>query len=231
MTPIEWPFYILGNHYATHSVTRNLDATALRFASSIDTVKATGIRKTPLLFSSDYSRRLGAPIRININDLRKEIKPENFASGPIPMAYLLEGKFTSLYKNRFLPEVVDKTTFINEGIRTKVIVVGDGDLARNDVNSRGGHPLELGLDNLTSHTYANKDLIMNMFAYLTNESGLINTRNKEVKLRPLNKEKINKERTLWQAVNLVLPIVLLVFFGVVKAYFRKRKYGNFDVSN
>ena len=109
ITPIEWPYFPLANHYAAHPATRNLDATAFRFANSLDTVKATGIRKTPLLFSSQYTRRVAAPLKINVNDLRKEIKPENFSAGPQPMAYLLEGSFTSLYKNRFLPEGVDST--------------------------------------------------------------------------------------------------------------------------
>ena len=228
MTPLEWPFFPLANHYADHPITRNLDATALRFVSSIDSVKATGIRKTPLVFTSSNSRRLKAPVSISVNNLRKELKPENFSSGPIPVAYLLEGKFTSLYKNRFLPEGIDSAGFKTEGMRTRLIVVSDGDLPRNDFNLRSGRPFELGFDNLTGHTYANKELIMNMVSFLTDETGLINARNKEVKMRPLNKEKIRNERAWWQAVNLVFPVALLALFGLIKVYLRKRKYERFD---
>src|SRR5204863_2160405 len=70
MTPIEWPLMPLINHYADHPITRNLDITVLKFASSIDTVRAVGIRKTPLMFSSDYSKRATAPVKVTVNDLR-----------------------------------------------------------------------------------------------------------------------------------------------------------------
>ncbi len=229
MSPIEWPFFPLINQYADHPITRNLDATSLKMASSIDTVKATGIRKTPLLFSSIYARKVMSPVRVNVNDLRKEIRKENFSAGPIVMAYLLEGKFTSVYRNRFLPEGIDTTGFRKQGVLAKIIVVGDGDLARNEINPRTGQPQPLGLDNFSGTTFANLELIMNMVAYLSNDSGLINARNKEVKIRPLDKEKIKNNRWKWQIINLALPIVLLVLLGILKTYLRKRKYGSFEM--
>ncbi|MEJ0057982.1 MAG: gliding motility-associated ABC transporter substrate-binding protein GldG [Bacteroidota bacterium] len=142
MTPIEWPFFPLVNHYADHAITRHLDMSALKFAGSIDSVKAVGIHKTPLLFSSGYSRRLTAPVRISAADLRKQ-KPEDFSEGPFVLAYLLEGKFSSLYKNRFLPEGLDSTGFKKDG-SSALIVVADGDLIRNDINFRTGKPQALG---------------------------------------------------------------------------------------
>lgn len=225
MTPIEWPYFPVVNHYAMHPITRNLDATALRFVSSVDSVKAVGIRKTPLLFSSTYARRVGAPGRINVNDLRKEIKPENFNSGPIALGYLLEGKFKSRYKNRFIPEGVDAGTTRTEGVESKLIVVADGDVARNDISRRTGKPIELGLDGLSSHTYANKELLLNMIAYLCDEDGLINARTNEIVVRPLDKEKVRNSRLAWQVVNLVFPVGLLVLFGATKAVWRQRKFG------
>ncbi|NOT73885.1 MAG: gliding motility-associated ABC transporter substrate-binding protein GldG [Cyclobacteriaceae bacterium] len=225
MTPIEWPFYPLINHYADHPITRHLDMSALKFVSSIDSVKAPGIKKTPLLYSSGYSRDMTAPVKISVADLRKE-KPESFSQGPFVLAYLLEGKFSSLYKNRFLPEGADSTGFRSEGVHSKMIVVGDGDLARNDV--RGGKPQPLGYDAFSRYTFANQELIMNMIAYLTDEAGLISTRNKEVKVRPLDKEKIKNSRFSLQLLNLVLPIVAIALFGIVKIYVRRRKYGSFD---
>ena len=227
ITPIEWPYFPLANHYAAHPATRNLDATAFRFANSLDTVKATGIRKTPLLFSSQYSRRVTAPLKINVNDLRKEIKPENFSAGPQPMAYLLEGSFTSLYKNRFLPEGVDSTANKIAGDFSQLMVVADGDLARNEINRRTGQALELGFDAVSNHTFANRELLLNMIAFMTDESGLITARNREILVRPLDKEKIRNSRTAWQIINLGLPFVLLLILGLTKAYFRHRRYGKF----
>ena len=227
MTPLEWPFFPLINQYADHPITRNLDASSLKFASSIDSVKAGGIRKTPLLFSSRYSRKVMSPIKVNVNDLRREISKENFSSGPIVLGYLLEGKFSSVYKNRFLPEGVDSSGFRKEGVPSKMIVIGDGDIARNEVNPRTGQPQPLGFDSFSGTTFANQELIMNMVAYLVNQDGLINARNKEVKIRPLDKEKIKNSRWMWQAINLILPIILIILLGALKGFLRERKFGRF----
>jgi ABC-2 type transport system permease protein len=224
---LDWPFFPLVNQYANHPITRNLDASLLKFVSSIDTVKAVGVKKTPLLFSSQYSRKVTAPVKVGVNDLRKQMQEGNFESGKIPIAYLLEGEFTSLYKNRFAPEGVDTTGYRDQSVSTKMIVVADGDLARNDVNPRDGNPQQLGLDPFTQYTFANQDLLMNMVAYLVDENGLIKARNKEVRVRPLDKEKIRKERTFWQVINLVLPIVILILFGLVRSYWRKLTYTRF----
>lgn len=229
VTPIEWPFFPMINHYSNHPITRNLDATVLKIASSIDTVKATGIGKTPLLVSSQYSRKAQAPVKINVDDLRKEMKPENFSGGPFVLGYLLEGEFSSLYANRFLPEGVDSSGYKSKGVPSKLIVVADGDLARNEVSMRTGQPQMLGLDGFSGYTFANQELIMNMVAYLADEGGVINARNKQVKIRPLDKEMIKNDRLFWQLMNLVLPLTLVILFGLLKIYLRKRKFGNFGL--
>jgi gliding-associated putative ABC transporter substrate-binding component GldG len=224
---MDWPFFPLINRYADHSITRNLDAVVTRFISSVDTVKATGIQKTPLLFTSQYSRKISAPVRVNINDIRKNLKQEDFTLSYLPVGYLLEGKFTSLYKNRFLPQGTDQTTFKESGAATKLIVIADGDLARNDVNPRSGQPQQLGFDPFTKYTFANQELLLNAVNYLVNGDGLIVARNKEIKIRPLDKEKIRTERTKWQVINLALPLVLLLIYGIIRSFLRKRKYATF----
>lgn len=224
---LDWPFFPLLNQYADHPITRNMDAIQSKFVSSIDTVKAVGVRKTPLVFSSAYSRKLTAPVKVSVNDLRRQLKEENFVSGNIPVAYLLEGTFTSVYKNRFAPEGVDSAKFLEQSVPTKIIVVADGDIARNDVNPRENKPQQLGYDPFSRYTFANQDLLLNMVAYLTDENGLIKARNKEVKIRPLDKEKIRKERTYWQLINLVLPLVVLVAMGLLLTYLRKARYARF----
>ena len=193
----------------------------------MDTVKARGISKTPLIFSSAYTRRVRAPLKIIVNDLRKEIVPENFRTGAIPLAYLLEGKFNSLFANRFLPEGVDSVGNRTSGAPTRMIVVADGDLARNEMNRRNGQPIELGFDAVTNHTFANRELLLNMIAFLTDDSGLIMARTKEVLSRPLDKEKVRNSRTTWQVANLVIPLLLLVVMGAGKVYIRQRRFGRF----
>jgi ABC-2 type transport system permease protein len=228
MQLMEWPFFPLINRYADHSITRNLDAVVTRFVSTIDTVKAPHVTKTPLLFTSQYSRSVGAPVNVSIQELRRNVKVEDFSKSFIPVGYLLEGKFTSLYKNRFLPEGTDQQKFKGESVPTKIIVVADGDLARNDINPRTLQPQPLGYDPFTKYTFANQELLMNMLAYLTDENGLIRARNKEVKIRPLNREKIAEEKLNWQILNIIAPLVLLISYGIVRSWTRKKKYANFQ---
>jgi gliding-associated putative ABC transporter substrate-binding component GldG len=224
---MDWPFFPLINRYAGHPITRNLDAVITRFISSVDTVKATGIRKTPLLFTSQYSRKLSAPVPVNINEIRKNLKKEDFTMSYLPVGYLLEGKFSSVFKHRFLPQGADQATFMEQGTATRLIVIADGDLARNDVNPRTGQPQQLGFDPFTQYTFANQELLLNAVNYLVNGDGLIAARNKEVKIRPLDKEKIRTERTTWQVINLALPLVLVLLYGIARSFLRKRKYATF----
>jgi gliding-associated putative ABC transporter substrate-binding component GldG len=224
---IDWPFLPLINQYADHPVTRNLDAVVTRFVGSIDTVKAEGIRKTPLMFTSPYARKINAPVNVSVNELRKGIRAEDFSSGHIPVGYILEGRFTSLFKNRFAPEGVDTAGFRGQGVPAKIVVIADGDIARNEINPRSKQPQALGFDPFTNYTFANRDLLLNAMAFLTAENGLIQARNREVKIRPLDREKVQSERLTWQVINIVLPVVLLVLYGVGRTYWRKRKFARF----
>jgi gliding-associated putative ABC transporter substrate-binding component GldG len=227
MMQLDWPFFPLINQYAEHPITRNVDAAQTRFVSSIDTVKAKGVKKFPLMYSSPYSRKLNAPVKVGVNDLRRESKKENFQSGKIPIAYLLEGSFTSLFKNRFTPAGLDAKGFKDQSIPTKIIVIADGDLARNDINLRERKPMPLGYDPFSKYTFANQDILLNMVAYLTDENGLIKARNKDVKIRPLDKEKIRNSRFYWQAINIVLPLGVLVAIGLAVTYVRKKRFAQF----
>jgi len=224
---MEWPFFPLINQYADHSITRNLDASLLKFTSSIDTIKAAGVKKTPLLFSSLYSRKAVAPVKVGVNDLRNQLQSGEFNDARIPVAYLLEGKFTSIYKNRFAPDGADDTGFKTESNETKIIVIADGDIIRNDVNPRDGAVQPLGFDPITQYTFANQDLLLNSIAYLVEEDGLIKARNREIKIRPLDKERIKEERMFWQVLNLLTPVLLVIAFGFTRAYWRKLKYSKF----
>lgn len=226
MQLIDWPFFPLISSYPEHPITRNLDAVITRFASSIDTVKAEGVKKTPLLVTSKYSRSVGAPVNISVDKLRS-MSAAQFDKSAIPIGYLLEGKFTSLYKNRFLPEGADPAGFRPEGDFSRIVVIADGDIARNEINPRSGQPQELGFDPFSNYTFANRDFLMNTLAFLTDEAGLIQTRNKQIKIRPLDRQRIQDEKTFWQIVNVSLPLVVLIAFGVVRSFIRKRRYASF----
>lgn len=221
---MNWRYFPLINNFSKHPITKNLDAIYAKFISTVDTVKATGIKKTPLFFTSKYSRILPAPVRVNFNEARLEINPRLFSKGPLPTAYLLEGKFQSLYKNRLAPEKQQQVGFVEFGKPGKIVVVSDGDLVKNDINKQTNQPYELGYDRFAGIKFGNKEFALNAMDYMLDESGLIAVRTKEVVLRPLDKVKLKEERTRWQLLNIVLPLVLLLGYGLVRYYLRKKKY-------
>jgi gliding-associated putative ABC transporter substrate-binding component GldG len=228
---IEWPFFPIINRFGDHPVTRNLNAVLGRFVSTIDTVKAEGVQKTPLMLTSDYSRSVVAPVKVSIQDLRQNLTPDKLNKQNIPVAYLLEGTFNSLYANRFIPDGMDEETFVNKAVPgAKLLVVGDGDIIRNDVNPRTGEPLALGFDPINQQTYGNEDFLLNALNYMVEEGGLITARNKQIQIRPLDDVQIENETLKWQLLNLVLPVILIVLFGVLRHYWRKRKYTRFSNS-
>jgi ABC-2 type transport system permease protein len=227
---LPWPFFPVVNSFTKHPAVRNNDAVITRFLSTIDTLKVPGVSKIPLMSSSKYSKVLTAPIRVSVNELKKEMNPEFFNSGPQTTAWIYEGAFTSLYKNRFLPSGADKSSFISDGLKTKLLIVSDGDIARNAINPQTGQPLELGFYQFTETRYGNADFLVNVMTYLLEEDGIINTRSREVKIRPLDVVKIKNQKLTWQLVNLVLPILLIVLFGIVKFVLRKHKYARFKIN-
>lgn len=225
---LPYPFFPIINTFGDHPIVKNIDAISMKFASNMDTVKAAGIKKTPLLYTSQYTRILDAPVRIAMNDLQKSLNPELYNKGPQAVSYLLEGNFTSIYKNRILPMGMDKSMFKEVGGEGAIIVCSDGDMVINEFNLKTGAPLDLGVDAYKPQvTYGNKEFILNSLEYLLNDNGIITAKAKEIKLRPLDKVKIAEEKTKWQVINLILPIVLLILYGIGRHYFRKKKYARF----
>ncbi|MCP2044049.1 gliding motility-associated ABC transporter substrate-binding protein GldG [Pontibacter sp. HSC-36F09] len=224
---INWRFYPLLNTFSKHPITRNIDAVYSKFIGTMDTVRSDGIRKTPLVYTSVYSRVLQPPVPLTLEEARMEVKPEQYQAGPQPVGYLLEGAFTSLFRNRRAPEGAANPQVKETGVPTKIAVFSDGDLVRNEVNPRTGQAYELGFDRYNNVTFANRELAMNTIHYLLDSEGLINVRSKEIQLRPLDRVRVKEERTYWQLLNLVAPIVLLGLFGVVRYYLRKRRYERF----
>ncbi|MEM1407696.1 MAG: gliding motility-associated ABC transporter substrate-binding protein GldG [Bacteroidota bacterium] len=221
---LKWWFYPVLNRFSNHPITNNLDAVLGRFVSTIDTVKADGVKKTPLLFTSDYSRSVSAPVKVSIPDLRKNLTPEMLNQRNLPVAYLLEGVFESLFKNRFKPESVDESNFKESG-NGKILVISDGDFIRNEISPRSGIPQPLGFYPFAQESrFANEDFMLNALSYMLDDEGIITARNKEIKIRPLNKVQIAREKLQWQIINLVSPIVLVVLYGLARFYLRKKKY-------
>lgn len=224
---LQWPFFPVINTYSDHVIVRNLDASMANFISSIDTVKADGIQKTILFNSSIYARISTAPVYVDINILQESLSPDKFDKQNVPMAVLLEGEFTSYFKNRFLPHSVDQSKFVEKGSKTSMVVIADGDFVKTKKDPRNEAPLLVGYDPYMGQQFANGDLVMNAIAYLLARDGLINARAREIQIRPLDKVKIDEQRTFFQTINLASPIALIILLGLTITLFRKRKYARF----
>jgi ABC-2 type transport system permease protein len=224
---VPWRFYPLINNFGTsgNPIVRNLDALLARFTSTLDTVRAPGIRKTPLLLTSAYTKVLKAPALISYNEARQQPDPKTYNEGNKIIGCLLEGKFQSLFANRILPGDPRAAGFRSEGVASRVLVCSDGDLIVNDVDYKRNAPYPLGFDRFTRTTYANKDFALNAIDYLVDPNGVIAARARTVTLRPLDKIKVDANRTGWQLLNLLGPLALVGLLGFVWQFARSRKYG------
>ncbi len=224
---LPWRFYPILNNFGTSNnpIVRNLDAVLGRFVSSLDTVRSAGIKKTPLLLTSPYTQVLKTPALITYTEARQQPDPQTYTGGVQLIGCLLEGRFTSLYANRILPGDPRANGFKAQGEAGRVLVCSDGDLVINDVDYKRNAPLPLGYDRYTGATYANKAFALNALDYLVDPNGVIAARSRVVSLRPLDKIRLNANRTGWQLLNLLGPLALVGLVGIGWQLVRKRRYG------
>ena len=219
-----WRFFPVSIPTSSHPITSNLNAIKFNFVGSIDTVKTSSkIRKTVLLHSSPYTKVGNTPYEVSLQSALDQPIQKQFANGEHATAVLLEGDFESIFKNR-LNALSEKLPFTELSRTTKMLVISDGDIAQNQIIR--GVVLPLGYDNYEKRQYGNKDFILNSIDYLLEEDALIEVRTRELKMRLLDVQKINKERRFWQLINLLIPIALILIFGFIKQYLRKKKYAH-----
>ncbi|TDP61089.1 gliding motility-associated ABC transporter substrate-binding protein GldG [Flavobacterium dankookense] len=220
-TQFPWLFSPAVYSESSNPIVSNLDIIKFEFVNPIEPLK-NDIKKTVLLTSSKYSKLIGTPSEVNLNMVEERPEQKEFiGGGNFPVAVLLEGKFHSVYENRVL--AFKDNTFNSIGKDNKMIVISDGDIIKNQLD-KNFQPLELGYDKWTNNLYANKEFLMNCVNYLLDDTGLINIRSKEVDLPMLDKEKVYTDYTYSQVITVGLPLVILVVFGLLFTFLRKRKY-------
>ncbi len=222
-----WFYFPLAQAASNHPMVRNMNAIKLDFVSSIDATTSEGaIVKTPLLKTSDYTKVSGTPVFITLAMLRQTPDKRMFPSQGQNVAYLLKGTFPSLYANRISSEIEESAEmkFLDESVPTSMIVVADGDIIRNQIDIKRRTPLPLGYDQYTENTYGNKEFIENAISYLVDGEGLIDIRSREFKIRLLDPQKKNSQRLRWQLVNILVPTGMVILFGALMAFIRKKKY-------
>jgi gliding-associated putative ABC transporter substrate-binding component GldG len=230
---LHWNYYPLFESRNNHPINKNIGLVAGRFVNSIDTIAAEGIRKTFLLQSSANARTITTPALISPNENRNTPEDALFKQSNIPAAVLLEGSFTSFFKNRLSRAQADSLAPLG-GFKesspgdNKMIVVADGDIVLNDVSAQQG-PLPMGMNLFTAgsqyeYEFANRDFVLNCLEYLTSKNSILETRNKEIVLRLLDTRKVEEQKVQWQLINIALPIGLIVLFGFIYQQLRRRRY-------
>lgn len=230
---LHWNYFPLFESRSNHLINKNLGLVSGRFVNSVDTVEAEGIRKTVLLSSSASSRIIATPALISGRENVNEPENDKFKKAGIPVAVLLEGKFSSLYRNRVSQAMTDSlqkfgAMYIPQSIvDNKIIVVADGDMVLNSVSKN--EPLPMGVNPLTvgsqyQYQFANRDFLQNCLDYLLNSSGLSEAKAKDYTLRLLDSKKVIAQKTTWQLINTAGPVILIILFAFVFQFIRKRKY-------
>ncbi len=227
--PFDWVYFPLLKPNNKTPIGKNLDFVFSNFASSIDTVHPDeNVKKTVILSSSKYTKKLMVPIRVSLDILN--VKPDKrFFNNPNQITGLLmEGKFRSNFVNR-IPEEIKNSPLIDfksKSRKTKMAVISDGDIAYNPVKTTDGKaiPYPTGFDRYSGYSYSNPDFLLNLINYMLDDSGIMYLRNREIKLRLLDKNKIQENGVFWQIINTLVPVILIIIFGIISAIIRKRKY-------
>jgi gliding-associated putative ABC transporter substrate-binding component GldG len=231
---VHWNYFPLFASIGNHAINKNLGLVLGRFVNSIDTIEAEGIKKTILLQSSQNARTISTPALISPNEVRNTPQDALFKKQNVPAAVLLEGKFTSFFKGRISRAQRDSLNLVggfkqDNDQENKMIVVGDGDIVLNDFSLKNNQPLPMGVNLYTvgssyEYQFANRNFLLNCLEYLTVKANIIEARNKEVVLRLLNSKKVSEQKTTWQLISIVLPILIIIFFGVIYQQIRKSTY-------
>ncbi len=227
--PAPWLYFPLLNGLDNNPITKNLNMIKSEFPSVLDIVgNNEAVIKTVILASSYSSKVLNIPLLVSLREVSKQPDQATFVMPNNPIAVILEGNFESVFKNRLIDKYIKgfQFKFKETSESTKMIVVSDADIIRNDIRPRadGIFITPLGYDRYTKQTYGNKEFVMNAVHYLVDERGILDMRSREFKLRLLDKTKIQNERTRWQVINTVFPVLFIIVFAFLVAYLRKRKY-------
>lgn len=226
---IPWLFYPVFVPRSDHPIVKNIDAIKGEFVGTLDTLPGANIQKDIILSSSPFNKVAQVPTLIALDMVSNAPDPSEFKSSAHPVGVVLEGSFPAVFRNRPVPEMLLDTFAYRQKdmtFSTKMIVLSDGNLLKNEMNPHERTPYALGWDRATQQQYGNKTFLLNMIDYLNDESGIISLREKEVKLRLLDKALIKQDKLFWQLINVCLPLGLLIVFGIFQQWLRKRKYGS-----
>ena len=174
--PMPYRYFPLINNFSNSLITKNIDMVYTKFTASIDPVNGNdGLKKTPLLLTSQYTKVLNAPALITYNEARTDTDEMEYQNGVKTVAYLIEGTFKSILQKSFTNSEIKTTS-----VPTKILVCSDGDIIVNEIDRKTGNPYPMGFDRFSQHQYGNQDFVINTLNYLLDEQGLLTAKSQSV---------------------------------------------------
>lgn len=227
LADVPFNYYPLLSTSPANPITKNLEPVLGQFVNTLDTVKAEGVNKTILLYSSENAKTVSTPAIVSLEELKTIENTSLYQKKNIPVGIFLEGNFSSFYANRASVEMRNYFqqhygSFKTSSETTQQLIVGDGDLVLNPFTTK--EPFAMGFSRVQEHTYGNRSFLQNTLQYMTGNTAIIALRNKDVALRLLNAEKLESEKLKWQFINIAVPILLLVLGGWIFSFWRKKAY-------
>lgn len=215
-----WPYFPLGISENNNPITKNINPVKFEFPTAIDTLPRPGINKTVLFESSTQNSEKPVPNFVSLSEIADvdSLVGQEHPKSPKIFAVLLEGEFSSAYKDRI--EQKEIKNFKNASPNNKMIVISDGDVARN--SNLKGEPMPLGYDLLTNIQYGNAQFLRNSLDYLLDDSNLMSLRNRNLKMRLLDKQRLSTDQSKWQWFNLLLPLLIVAVFAIGFGFLYRR---------
>ena len=215
--PYPWPYYPVSRPEKSSQIGKDIGPIITKFVSPIDTL-SNDLLKEPILKSSKFTKSTSVSKLISLELAGQKNEPSSFDEPDKILGITVEGKTTSLFKNRIKP--INLQNSKEEG-PVKMIIFGDGNLAENQTDK--GVPLSLGYDKWTNNFYSNKSLILNSIHYLTENNDRLSLREKTWQVAFLDEQKINKNMVIWKISLLLLPLLLGLGIGWINLRVRSKQ--------
>ncbi len=220
-----WLYYPVLIPDTSNSLVKNIDGIRSQFTSTVDTIGIADVNKQIILRTSSYNSISETPKMLSLQTVAEQPTQQEYASTAKAIGVLLEGSFKSVFFNRPVPVGITENYNLPANSKlAKMIVLGDGDIFINQVSKTDGMSFPLGFDRYTQQNYGNKALLLNIADYFTDDDNLIALRNKEIKVRLLDKVLLRTDKTKWQLINAIFPLLMLICFATFQHYYRKYKY-------
>ncbi len=223
--PMNYPLIpIINNVNKQNIISKDLNTIAFFFASPVNTsFRKEGIKMTPLLMSSHNSGQVVGPnYDINIQRFMNKKAIGMLSGSPMVLASLYEGTFQSNFQN---VDSKQADGFLPQTNKSKIILVADNDFI---VETAGGQ-----IPN-------NINFILNSIDFLAKDTSMIEIRSRnfipsELSIAAWISRRMGIQdsveiariepniRILAKWLNILLPSLLLVFYGIIRNRYEKKR--------